>query len=364
MSKIGRNDPCPCGSGKKYKKCCLAKDEEHERQMTVVESALPPSVRDALDRDDEFYQDKDSGESGDDEEFDDDDDPDAMGREETTGGPPFDLWSVEEAEAYTTEEIVAKLRSFGIEFDEATFRSDAARFKCAEALSDHWLEEFDVTAEGRDEDFPWFAAMVLWDRLCPEIPYVEQLDSRIDAGYSLRGEERRAEACDVWMSVWETIVHHFAAGHPSVEDLEESLPFTNPLCEWCEDLEMELGSVGDKIPSYHEKRIAFCSEYAEVFPDTSGEALLYIRKAAAASWIGIGNRERGDQEFQKLTTEHPDWLEGYIGWGEAYASGPNADLARARGIYRMAQGKGLEDKARRLASRLKDLEKAREERRE
>uniref|UniRef100_UPI00389271CE YecA family protein n=1 Tax=Acinetobacter baumannii TaxID=470 RepID=UPI00389271CE len=23
MSKIGRNEQCPCGSGKKYKKCCL-----------------------------------------------------------------------------------------------------------------------------------------------------------------------------------------------------------------------------------------------------------------------------------------------------------------------------------------------------
>ena len=23
--KPGRNDPCPCGSGKKYKKCCLPK---------------------------------------------------------------------------------------------------------------------------------------------------------------------------------------------------------------------------------------------------------------------------------------------------------------------------------------------------
>ena len=23
-STIGRNDPCPCGSGKKYKKCCGA----------------------------------------------------------------------------------------------------------------------------------------------------------------------------------------------------------------------------------------------------------------------------------------------------------------------------------------------------
>jgi len=23
--KVGRNDPCPCGSGKKYKKCCADK---------------------------------------------------------------------------------------------------------------------------------------------------------------------------------------------------------------------------------------------------------------------------------------------------------------------------------------------------
>ena len=25
--KIGRNDPCPCGSGKKYKNCCLGKED-------------------------------------------------------------------------------------------------------------------------------------------------------------------------------------------------------------------------------------------------------------------------------------------------------------------------------------------------
>ena len=31
VPKVGRNDPCPCGSGKKYKKCCganVAGDEE------------------------------------------------------------------------------------------------------------------------------------------------------------------------------------------------------------------------------------------------------------------------------------------------------------------------------------------------
>jgi len=26
-NKIGPNDPCPCGSGKKYKKCCMQKDK-------------------------------------------------------------------------------------------------------------------------------------------------------------------------------------------------------------------------------------------------------------------------------------------------------------------------------------------------
>lgn len=28
VKKVGRNEPCPCGSGKKYKNCCLRKDEE------------------------------------------------------------------------------------------------------------------------------------------------------------------------------------------------------------------------------------------------------------------------------------------------------------------------------------------------
>jgi tetratricopeptide (TPR) repeat protein len=33
MAKIGRNDLCPCGSGKKYKRCCMARDEAvaHEK---------------------------------------------------------------------------------------------------------------------------------------------------------------------------------------------------------------------------------------------------------------------------------------------------------------------------------------------
>jgi len=35
--KTGRNEKCPCGSGKKYKKCCLLKDENAEAQLKADE---------------------------------------------------------------------------------------------------------------------------------------------------------------------------------------------------------------------------------------------------------------------------------------------------------------------------------------
>jgi preprotein translocase subunit SecA len=37
--KVGRNDPCPCGSGKKYKKCGLQNTPEHQRLMAQGGSA-------------------------------------------------------------------------------------------------------------------------------------------------------------------------------------------------------------------------------------------------------------------------------------------------------------------------------------
>jgi len=57
--KIGRNEPCPCGSGKKYKKCCLAKHEKargflretraQDIQQTDKEEGLPPYVATGFD---------------------------------------------------------------------------------------------------------------------------------------------------------------------------------------------------------------------------------------------------------------------------------------------------------------------------
>lgn len=42
MAKIGRNEPCPCGSGQKYKRCCLSRDEAAAARAREVDSPTAP----------------------------------------------------------------------------------------------------------------------------------------------------------------------------------------------------------------------------------------------------------------------------------------------------------------------------------
>lgn len=91
MSKPGRNDPCRCGSGKKYKKCCLSKDDEEMlvqlKEIELGEAWDPeeepvkwPEIIDAQTE----LEDVDSGE-GDDE--DDEDSYSPFGKGEDEGIP-------------------------------------------------------------------------------------------------------------------------------------------------------------------------------------------------------------------------------------------------------------------------------------
>lgn len=39
--KVGRNDPCPCGSGKKFKKCCEEKIRHKKFDAAIITSSDP-----------------------------------------------------------------------------------------------------------------------------------------------------------------------------------------------------------------------------------------------------------------------------------------------------------------------------------
>jgi hypothetical protein len=42
--KCGRNDPCTCGSGKKYKKCCGVQKKLAARNTTVMDASSAGSL--------------------------------------------------------------------------------------------------------------------------------------------------------------------------------------------------------------------------------------------------------------------------------------------------------------------------------
>ena len=56
MGKIGRNDTCPCGSGKKYKKCCLngprkiPQDDPDYTDDIIAFIELSNSINDLLEK--------------------------------------------------------------------------------------------------------------------------------------------------------------------------------------------------------------------------------------------------------------------------------------------------------------------------
>jgi len=46
MAKIGRNDRCPCDSGKKYKHCCMARDEAAARERLAADATATAAGHD------------------------------------------------------------------------------------------------------------------------------------------------------------------------------------------------------------------------------------------------------------------------------------------------------------------------------
>ena len=49
MPKTGRNDPCPCGSGQKYKRCCLQKDQAANGAALALATTTKVRERQELD---------------------------------------------------------------------------------------------------------------------------------------------------------------------------------------------------------------------------------------------------------------------------------------------------------------------------
>lgn len=311
MNKIRRNDPCPCGSGKKYKKCCIDK-ELPEKASNSFESYL-----------DNFY-------------------------------------SYEEINQMSTEEIIDKLDSMGIAFEKEKFLKDVERFYSVQELSENWFNTLNVTAVDRDEDFPYFAAWVLWERLVPGKKLsMEQMSDLIDKGFEYLADNDSKSACDVWLEVWEAIKYRIKPEFKKLDYLEKVYNKSFFIKNFCQDLENELYNAGFMDPAYFEKSVTYCKEFCSYFPNEDELIIHNMRRSIADSYLRLKKVDEVKRELDSLVRDYPNNPWSYIACGDMYWFEKDTikDPSKAKEFYEKAAmlAKEIYDK-KAIQERLEDIE--------
>ncbi|MBI5194095.1 MAG: SEC-C domain-containing protein [Nitrospirae bacterium] len=317
MAKIGRNEPCPCGSGKKYKKCCLEKEKAKQSLSS--------------------FQKRKS----------------------------FIRLLREEVQGLSTEEIIERLKKNGIDFHKEQFLEDVKRFYSIFALSQQWADTSSINKDDIEEDFLWCAARVLRERLMPDIIDSEKIDDLMQEGYELiYDQEKCVEGCNLWLLAWEYLKKlYITSDTESVEDVDKIFIGSEKLYNWCQDMEVELGNAGLKDPSFYEKKIKYCQEFCKLLPRTDADIINNMMCAEAEVYFALKDMEQGERIFKKAIEAFPTFGWNYIRWADQYwlfrgSDEIPFDYDKAEQIYKMGMEKDARSK-KEILERLKELEKRR-----
>lgn len=359
MAEIGRNEPCPCGSGKKYKKCCLAKDEERTRQREP-ESALapePPSLGALTQRvgggltpyafakeveESEAFQELEDAE------------PARAAR----------LWTPSRVAALGTVEILARLRELGIEMSRERFVPLTADRTSAWPISEQWRAAAITPWKGlsrEDDDFLGLAACELWKRYCADRPSLEMLDDWMQEGYELANGDDEAAACERWIATWDVIRARLRPEMRTCDAAKGVFHGTQSLFNWVQDLVLALMNAAHDEPRFADLGVRVCREVLDQFPDEDEDFHLGLRGDLGELLFLAGQHAEGERAFRELITECPDRSIGYARLAEMLGLGirpgdPPLDRAQALALLEQALAWPVDDAALwDLNTRLDDL---------
>ena len=358
MTKIGRNALCPCGSGKKYKKCCLGKEEP---LGSVTESGVPalptgasPSNLAAPGSSAEMSPYAVAKLFEESEHF------TRMQHREPKRADQFHTPS--KVAAMSTEEIVDRLRKLGVDATRGAYLASAKGRTSAWSLSGPWREASLTKPLSRhDDDFLGLAACELWRRYCPERPSIEMLDDEMQAGYRRSMEGEAAQACAHWARVWKTIRERLRPEMRTIDDAVAVFSGTQSLYNWIQDYLIKLQNVAVDQRSYAETGVRFCEEVLAQFPDEDELFLINFRSDMGDLLCLAGETERGERVFLELTRDYPDNAAGYACLADLLGYGPTPgseaiDRQRAQRVLEEALARPVTDAADYdLELRLSDL---------
>jgi len=280
--KVGRNEPCPCGSGKKYKQCCYGKVTTANRiTLKSEEPYIEPQIsRLAIMRQEQKLQSN----------------PEELGRisdefENYYGNKSISFkdfilssWNQNKLRKMSTSEIIEKLKSLNVNFDIEQFKKQVVNYISASQLAeDHYYSQ-NFQAQGKDEDFIWLAIIELWNRITPEKYNMEMIDDLMQEGYEDIEKRDYRNGIEKWEKAWNMIKSIVPSNIKSVSEADKFIPvLTQFIYNWCQDFEMELANAAVEDNSYYANRIRYCQDFLQTFSDSDKLIIKNMLKAVNES---------------------------------------------------------------------------------
>jgi tetratricopeptide (TPR) repeat protein len=260
------------------------------------------------------------------------------------------------AKRLTDGELLAKLRSYGVEIDRAWLEQKCAQTLSAQEIVDPLMDQ--SGSRGLESDWIWICVATLWRRWFPDQPSFEELDDKMQAGYELLKSSGAVAACRIWLEAWNDVLRLLdKAGLESIEEFDERFRGTQSLFNWIQDLEGELWNAGLDDRQFLSARIALCEEGLRRFPSDDALLLENRRRALAESYFELGEVEKAEALYRAWLAADPCWGWGWIGWSDCYrfTRTEQVDLSRCEQILREGFAiAGVRDRAD-IADRLADV---------
>ncbi len=324
-----RNAPCPCGSGKKYKKCCLARDEQRAAEPRPAAPTVPQLAPEGCNftpgliaeiivspGDDPRWRDLGLSRY-------------AIAKLRVGERAVADRalqraierhrrgWTIEKLRAMDTDEIRDRLARLGVDVDRDLVAPAATRWS-AWALADEWVERDTFTGSDEDADFARLAACELWRRLLPDRPSIEMLDDWMQEGYMLEAAKRVPAACDVWWRVWEVVRTRLS---PEMRTAQQANPvFTGlqSLGNWFQEFERHLGNAAIKNARYAELDRQLCEQWIAQFTEESELSQQNFRRSLATCIFRLGRADEALAVLHAAVERWPVDAWGYIALADAH----------------------------------------------
>lgn len=331
--KTGRNDDCPCGSGKKYKKCCLGKDAA--AVGTPAAAPLPQRSRDGRIAGLDVHPYAIARMVA---------DPAAMARASLSLDDRAALkarWSIKKLANMETREVIERLARLGIDGSATAFRPLTSGRTSAWTIGSDWLRQIPPNRE--NDDFVCLAACELWKRHCPDMPSLEMLDDWVAEGYDLAEDGKQAEAVNVWFRVWDVVRPRLTPSMSTFDAVEDRFMVTQFFGNWIQDFVMAVYDAANHDAARALQGAALIRQVLAQFTQEDAQTLQMYRGDCGRLLFMAGRRADGEAELLALIRDFPHRACGYVVLSDSLARGTPADRARSVALLEQALAVPVED---------------------